>query len=286
METNAQSQNASARLSLPTESLSAFAAAYPAQPVQFAHEISGHPLLARTQIAELAASLPDASIEQNKGNLPKMVDPNAAEPTGQSPRDTVLNIDQNGAWIVLKNIEQSEAYAGLMAEIISQIAPRFSGDAAVQTDRCEGFIFVSSSQAVTPVHIDPEHNILFQIEGAKTMTIYPAADPYLTAEDRERFHCGGHRNLPVRDVYEDEATAFQLTPGQAVYVPVTAPHWVQNGDAVSISLSVTWRSRLSRQDHDHHMMNAWRRAKGKPVLNAPAPFARRTHSILRKLKVR
>ena len=44
----------------------------------------------------------------------------------------------------------------------------------------EAFIFVSSPNAVTPFHMDPEHNILMQLRGTKTMTLFPAAFSSLT----------------------------------------------------------------------------------------------------------
>ena len=49
--------------------------------------------------------------------------------------------------------------------------------------KTEGFVFVSSPDAVTPYHFDPEHNILLQLVGHKAMTVFPANDARI-APDR------------------------------------------------------------------------------------------------------
>ena len=60
----------------------------------------------------------------------------------------------------------------------------------------QGFIFVSSPNAVTPYHFDPEHNILLQLRGTKVMTQFPAGDTrFAPDETHEGYHTGGHRNL-------------------------------------------------------------------------------------------
>src|SRR5690606_33051449 len=121
----------------------------------------------------------------------------------------------------------------------------------------EAFVFISSPGAVTPFHFDPEHNILLQIRGSKTMTIFPAADEDVVGgAQHEAFHAGGHRNLVWCDEFAAKGEAFHLAPGEAVYVPVKAPHWVKNGPEVSISFSITWRSEWSYREEYARRMNA------------------------------
>ena len=113
------------------------------------------------------------------------------------------------------------------------------------------------------------HNILLQIRGRKTMTIFPAGDEALVdGEAHETFHNGGHRNLPWRDSFAERGRAFALAPGEAVYVPVKAPHWVKNGPEVSISFSITWRSEWSFREEYARRMNALLRKAG---LNPASP---------------
>ncbi|MDZ7588143.1 MAG: cupin domain-containing protein [Parasphingorhabdus sp.] len=122
---------------------------------------------------------------------------------------------------------------------------------------------------MTPFHFDPERNILLQLRGQKVMTIFPADDEEIAdGAAHEAFHLGKHhRNLPWHDKFQNRGTEFVLNAGEAVYVPVKAPHFVRNGDAVSISLSITWRSEWSYAEAEARALNHRLRKLG---LN-PAP---------------
>jgi hypothetical protein len=48
--------------------------------------------------------------------------------------------------------------------------------------------------------------------------------------------------MPYQDWYEKKAWTFDLKPGAGLHFPVTYPHWVKNGDGVSISFSITFRT--------------------------------------------
>ena len=140
----------------------------------------------------------------------------------------------------------------------------------------EAFIFVSSPNSVTPLHFDPEHNILLQLRGTKLMTIFPTSDAEIAPNElHESFYLGaGHRNLPWDDGYAPRGKRFDLSPGDGVYVPLMAPHWVQNGPEVSISFSVTWRTAFSYSQAEAHGMNREMRQFGIDP-SAPAPFPAR-----------
>ena len=112
------------------------------------------------------------------------------------------------------------------------------------------------------------------------MAIFPPDDEQVVpAEEHERFHSGGHRNLPWRDEFAARGRAFDLAPGQAVHVPFMAPHWVKNGPEVSVSFSITWRSEWSYREEYAHRMNALLRKAGQPrpsqALPAPEPLVAR-----------
>jgi hypothetical protein len=127
----------------------------------------------------------------------------------------------------------------------------------------QGFIFISSPGSITPFHFDPEHNILLQLRGNKVMNVWPAGDErFAHRREHERYHTGGHRNLPWQDAYHGEAQQVPLGPGDAVLMPVMAPHFVANGDAPSISLSITWRSEWSYRESEAHAANAALRRMG------------------------
>lgn len=256
-------------------SRSALEKLYPETPGVIPHRLLTHPLLTIEALAELGARLPGKSVEYNSGKLPIGVDPAATPANGLSIVDTIRSIEENGSWMVLKNVEQDPAYAALLTGALAEIVPVIDPVTGAM-EKLEAFIFVSSPGSVTPYHFDPEHNILLQIRGSKTMTVFPTDDPELaSAIAHETFHLGEHhRNLPWQDRFADKGRAFTLEPGQAIHVPVKAPHWVQNGPEVSISLSVTWRSEWSANEASARLANHYLRKIGLDP-KAPGRFPER-----------
>lgn len=244
-------------------SLERFTASYPEKSVQLQHGLAGHALLTVERLVELAQKLPASSVEYNSGELPIGQDPAQTPMNGLSAEETVRRIAENKSWIVLKNVERDSAYNALLSECLASIAPAVIAATGAMHKR-EAFIFVSSPGSVTPFHMDPEHNILFQISGAKTFNIFPPdAAEIVSAEGHEAFHVNGaHRNLPYKDEFAALAQPVDLIAGRALYVPVKSPHWVKVGAGVSVSLSVTWRSKTSDDEAHLRRANRWLRARG------------------------
>ena len=267
-----------------------FAGAYPDAPVKLHHGLAGHPLLAIEALAGLAERMPAASVEYNLGKLPLGVRAEDTPSNGLSLGETIRTIESNGSWAVLKNVERDAAYGALLDAALAELAPIVDARTGAMLNR-EAFIFLSSPGSVTPFHMDPEHNILLQIRGEKVMTVFPAGDPELVpAVQSEAFHAGGHRNLNWRDDFRQRGTAVKLLPGDAIHVPVKAPHFVENGGAVSVSLSVTWRSERSVAESELHGLNALLRRRGLPVGRISAAPERQgarrlAYRIMRKLGV-
>ena len=238
-----------------------FAAHYPEVPHILPHQLGRHPLLELDALAALAEALPDSSIEYNKADLPIGVD-GKPDPTGIPIGETIRNIERTGSWAVLKNIEQAPAYAALLADLLAEIGTEIEARTG-RILKTQGYIFISSPAAVTPYHFDPEHNILLQIRGSKVMTQFPAGDAaYAPDEVHEAYHTGGGRELRWCDELAAGGTAFKITPGQALFVPVMAPHFVRNGPDPSVSLSITWRSEWSFAEADARAFNAVLRKLG------------------------
>ncbi len=258
----------------PEAALAAFEACYPAEPAQIAHGLAGHPLFTLEALATLAARLDPAQVEYNAGDLPVGVDPASVPGNGLSIVETIRRIEECGSWMVLKFVEADPAFRAVMDEALDELLPAIAPKTGAMLKR-EAFIFVSSPGAVTPFHFDPEHNVLLQLRGTKTMNVFPAGDEAIVAGTaHETFHLGGHRNLAWRDDFAARGRPVELAPGEAVYVPVKAPHWVRNGPEVSISLSVTWRCEWSYAEADARAMNRLIRRIGiEPA--PPKPFPAR-----------
>jgi len=260
--------------------LDTLAGAYPEAPVLLGHRLADHPLLGLDALAALAQRIRPVDAEYNRGDVAIGLDPSETPANGLSVAETIRRIEECGSWMVLKFIEQDPLYRDLLHSTLAALAPVVR-PVTGRMLKMEAFVFISSPGAVTPFHFDPEHNILLQIRGTKTITVFPAAEPALAGgEAHEAFHNGGHRNLAWRDEFAKLGRAFALSPGRAVYVPVKAPHWVRNGPDVSVSFSITWRSEWSYREEYAHRMNAVLRKAGlDPALPRRYPHQNRLKSL-------
>ncbi|WP_417622722.1 transcriptional regulator [Parasphingorhabdus sp.] len=265
-----------------------FDACYPEQARVLDHNMVSHELLTLDALARLGEVLPEKSIEYNPGDLPVGIKPEHVPSNGMTIGDTIRMIDRSASWAVLKNIEQMPEYEELLRSLLGEIRPILEAKTGKML-KPQGFIFVSSPDAVTPYHFDPEHNILLQLRGEKWMTTFPAGDARFAADEiHEGYHLGGHRNLVWREGFEAEGSRHHLTPGKAIFVPVMAPHHVKVGGESSISLSITWRSDWSFEEADARAFNGWLRKRGVTP-RAPGRFPARNKAkalawrVLRKL---
>jgi hypothetical protein len=245
---------------------------YPERPGKLAHGLAGHALLTLEALVELGKRLPRDCVEYNPGDLPYGVEPDAVGDNGLSVEETIRSIEQCGSWMVLKHVDRDPSYKALLEEALGELAgvvEPVSGEMVTKV----GYIFVSSPDAVTPFHLDPEHNVLLQIRGTKTMMIVPGDESVVPPEKHESYHLGGHRNVPWSGDYEARGHRFELAPGDAVHVPLMWPHWVRNGPEPSISFSITWKSHWIYQEADARGMNHLLRKLGVSPAS-PAPFPR------------
>jgi mannose-6-phosphate isomerase-like protein (cupin superfamily) len=264
---------------LPTLARAMFVASYPEGTHKLRHNLGAHPLLELDALAELGESLPPASVEYNRGDLPIGVD-GKPDGNGLTIGATIRGIADTDSWAVLKNIEQAPAYTALLAEQLGELEPEIVARTGKMM-RTQGFVFVSSPNAVTPYHFDPEHNILMQLVGEKAMTVFPPGNSACAPDPvHETYHTGGGRELAWRDELDEYGVTFRLEPGEAMYVPVMAPHYVRNGPEPSISLSITWRSEWSFAEADARAFNKLLREWGfEPQPPGRWPARNRSKSI-------
>lgn len=262
------------------DALAAIAAAYPNGNATFRHHFADHPLLTLDALAQLGEALGDASVEYNRSDIGIGIRPDDVPGNGLSIAQTIRTIAANQSWAVLKNIEAVPAYRDLLHDLLAQLGPVVTPKTGPMLTM-QGYIFVSSPNSVTPYHFDPEHNILLNLTGTKTMHAFPAGDVRFAAqEEHERYHAGGHRNLPWKDDFLSDAYVAELSPGMAVLMPVMAPHFVTVGPAPAISLSITWRSAWSYREAEGHAANRWLRARGlRPAMPPRWP----AHATMRSL---
>jgi Cupin-like domain len=253
---------------------SVFEAHYPERPALMRLQVESA-LFTRPRLVELADMLSPHLVEFNTGDLPTSIAPEDVPDATLSVHEVIEQIGECNSWMTLRNIEHHPDYRALAHEALAPLERRIVDRTGAIMQR-EAFFFISSSGAVTPFHFDEEHNILIQIEGQKTVTLFSQNDREISSQtDLERFHAGGHRNLNLDPAHEPRGQAVCLAPGDALYIPPLAPHWVKaEPGGSSLSLSVTWRSKASRRALYLHQINHALRARGfSPRFPGKAPIA-------------
>jgi hypothetical protein len=220
--------------------------AFPEQPAEFTHNLQDDTRLTLQTIADLADRLPRESVIYDTAAQPLLV-PQGGPPRGAlaRPGDVIRNIEEANAWLTLLNIEADPAYADLMNSTLDQLEPGMMKRQGNMRNRV-GFIFVSSPNSVTPAHFDIEHSLLMQVSGSKAVSFGRFADDLARRHEVERYWDGSHGRI---ESLPPELASYQLTPGRGVYIPPVAPHWVHNGPAISLSVTLTYFTAATEREN-------------------------------------
>jgi hypothetical protein len=258
------------------------------QPVR--HQLAGHPLLALGSLAELGRRLEARRSVRTHSSTAEAGTPfNHApqlHPNERSAAETLIGIGDARAWMSLLNVQTDSQYRTLVDEVLDDVGPAVERRDPGMCYRA-GWIFVSSPGAVTPFHMDVEHNFILQILGRKTLYVWDPDDTEVVSElARNRFHALHERDLiQWNESFRQRARVFQLEPGMGAYMPSTSPHMVENGDEPSITASFTYYTASTRRNRLLHRAHHRLRDIGL----APPPVGRHAwldapmHATLRTL---
>ncbi len=240
--------------------------AFPNRPLPVRHALADHPLFSLEKLVELAARMPKDGMEYNSGKVGIDQKPEETPLVDLAPTEIVRRIREANAWLVLKRVERVPAYAALLQTVLDDVARNMghSDAKAAGFTQLEGFVFVSSPNATTPFHSDPEDNVFVQIHGDKFFHVIDNTDRSVVPDDAFEVTPSMHRNLPYRPEFEDRATVFTMKAGDGCFVPYLWPHWVRTGETYSISMAMTWKSAAVRRSNKVLFVNGMLRKWGLP----------------------
>lgn len=271
-----------------------FAHEFPERGFTIQHHLAGLMAFELPQLLALSRRLPADGVEYNVGTLLPGQNLTLTPRNGLSVDETIERIEQCQSWLVLKHVERDPLYKALLDACLDDIYPHAVQSLSGLHDRA-AFIFITSPGSITPFHFDPEHNFLLQIRGEKTMHQFDKYDRDILPEaaiEEKYVDASLHRNQPFADAFQAKAQTFTLKPGDGLFVPINAPHWVQNGNAVSVSFSITFHSEQSDRIARLYKLNGLLRRKlgitPTPVGRKPRLDAFKHSGImtLRTLKMR
>lgn len=266
------------------------------QPFAIQHKLQQHPLFELENLVDLSKRLPSDKREyvfskQEFGTHENLEQyKHAAENDDLSTEELIQAIEEQNIIIVLRNVETDPIYGKFVNQCLDSLSEFVEPTTGPISGR-ESYIFVSPPQAYTPYHYDPEQNFFMQIRGKKQMAIYDVNDRNILPEEAlDNFYNEGQKIANCEKSLFDNYELFDMNPGDGVYVPVTAPHWVRTLDEVSISISINFRTPSSiRRDRVYRMnrmlrsiglrpapvspqANTWSELTKSAVLGVPAKF--------------
>ena len=209
------------------------------------HELSGHPLFELPRLIELArataARRPD-DLYYDAG-VTDLNERWGTSPCAFAVDETIQRIETAGAFIILKRAENDPAYAGVLQRCMSDLLEVSGRELQKRMRRQEVILFITSPRRITTYHIDSETNFLLQVHGEKDISIFSKFDrEVLPEEEIERFWCEDNNAAVYKPQLQHHADVVRLKPGNGVHIPVNAPHWVQNDNNISVSVSINYHN--------------------------------------------
>ncbi len=234
------------------------------------HTLVGHPLLEWTSIAALAGRLPAGSIEigGDQSAVVAGLDYQRRMLEGDAEA-AVLALEDQGRSLYFYDVETDTEMAPLVLGCID------SGRALLGVDRSdvmseEGYLFISGGTAVTSAHVDHECNFLLVTSGTKRVWIAPVGDPEGEIA-LEALHSGRYGSCGSKPAGME---LYELGPGEGIFIPPRAAHYVENGPGPCTALSVVFQHRMTQDEVPVYAWNARLRRLGLTP-TAPGTSARR-----------
>jgi hypothetical protein len=228
-------------------------------PFAVRHHIGpGDPLLTREALIARAEDWPRGLSRHRTKNVSFVMPSMPNDRLDADTPEVLRDIDTNSCWLVLWELERSVRYSAFLDQCLDPIDVLVGTREGGMTDRGLN-VLASSPDVMVPAHFDMHHNFLLQIEGTKDVMIGSFSDPHTNERAIDRFYEEGNNNARA---LPDVAATFRLGPGEGVYIPPFAFHWVRGGPATSITISCGFRTRATEQANLVHECNARLRRYG------------------------
>ena len=258
-------------------------------PFEVEHTLSGNPLFAVPKLVELAVHIKNRKDPHRQyGDVscligqPKLGE-GALESSNFAPsvQEAIEGIENSDAWLMLNHIEYEDEYRPILETTICDVLRLTKRNLLSKVKWFEAILFVTSPNRLTPYHIDRECAWLLQIQGNKEIHLFNRADKDLVPDQElERYWAADNQAAKYKADLEDRAMVFNMRPGTGVHIPVNTPHWLKNGNNVSVSMNVNFVFHDTEWGNIHKA-NYYLRKKGI----SPKPAGASTLSDMAKSQV-
>jgi len=222
---------------------------YAHEPFIFRHSLKNNSLLSLQKLQNLILRMPDQNVFFSSGDVSITDNLDQAHKDHKpkvSLKDALNNLESAGAFVMVRGPEIDSEYRELFNDLLNDVKI-FTRDIDPGLAGAMLYLFIGSPQSITPFHIDRYATLLFQIKGHKDVHVWKPWNKDLVSDmELERFFAREEGFSPtIKDGFLDKSIVNHLHEGEGVHIPFIAPHFVQNSNEVSISLSIIFNSRLT-----------------------------------------
>lgn len=215
----------------------------------FSHSLNSSPLMEMSALRELCGF-----ITKNDGQFHFEVGDNdvaagfAAIPKKMTLLDAFDRLNQK-TLILLKSVHIHPGYKKLLDDVLEEFGAALGVEFSRRYKRPICTIILASPERVTPYHIDNSENLLLQVHGSKKFFVFDGTDRNIISARELELYWGGRNSDVARYSKEVQTKAieYNLGPGLGVHVPLTFPHWAQNGGEISVAVSINFQQRKCDQ---------------------------------------
>lgn len=228
-----------------------FGAAFRSTPVSAAHSLADSGLFEWERIRRLARELPADSMQIHDANVDRSADPVCCQLPDRDPVAAVDALPFERVSVCFAGVEFDPGYRAILEACIGEIRPSL-GSEVVEP---RAYLLLSSPHAVHPYHLDSNFNFLLHVQGEKTIHIWNPGDREVLSEDDLDYTFAITQRLRFDERFMSRGHHCVLSPGQAVFLPSLAPHYVENGPEISVTLSVAFNTPESIEQQILHRVN-------------------------------
>ena len=181
---------------------------------------------------------------------------------GASGMDAIAAIEKGRMWMNIRRVmDWAPEYRKLLDDIFSEFEARMPG---FKTTKRNLGVLISSPNANVFYHADIQGQSLWQIEGVKSVYIYPRSPVFMPATSIEKIVLREtDEDMPYQKWFDDYATEAVLNPGDMITWPLYAPHRVRNHDSLNISITMEhWTQEIWNSYAVHYGNGVLRRTLG------------------------
>jgi hypothetical protein len=155
---------------------------------------------------------------------------------GLSGDQLLAAVQEGRLWL---NLRHANTHLPEFADLCDEISAEKERHLGARILRRDLGLLISSPNARVFFHLDVPLSSLWQVRGLKRIWFYPRTEPYVDPAWLERcVHGAAEGQMPFHADWDDDAQSMELAAGDMVTWAQNAPHRVDNGPMMNVSVSM------------------------------------------------